>query len=219
MLKSLLSLFLQENCPLCQRTADQILCSYCQRQLQNYQLPNPGQFWQGSLPLFVWGSYGGTLKRAIAEFKYNNHPQLGELMGEWLAKSWLDAAIRKPAKKLTVVPIPLHISKLKQRGFNQAEIIAKSFCRFTGYTLAANGLVRVRDTKAMFGLTPEQRSKNLKNALALGKNLEKNKTRSPVLIIDDIYTTGTTTKEAAQVLQQGGISLAGVAAIATSKEK
>ncbi|MBR8828624.1 MAG: ComF family protein [Gomphosphaeria aponina SAG 52.96 = DSM 107014] len=213
MFKNILSLFLKENCPLCQRPADEIVCKYCQKQLESCKLSNNSQYWQGELPLFVWGEYEGKLKRAIARCKYDNHPELGELLGYWLGKEWQSAPVSRKLKQFTVVPIPLHQKKLKERGFNQAEIIASSFCQITGAKLQAAGLVRVKATKAMYGLKPKEREENLKNALALGKDLQK-KTPNSVLIIDDIYTTGTTAKNAAQVLREKGIKVVGIAAIA-----
>ncbi|MGK7873057.1 MAG: ComF family protein [Xenococcaceae cyanobacterium] len=218
MLKSLLSLFLQSSCPLCERPADDRVCEYCQRQLQRCQLKNSCQFWQGDLPVFVWGVYGGQLRRAIAALKYDAHPQLGELMGYWLGKAWLDSPLYAKAKKMTVVPIPLHPNKLQERGFNQAELIGRSFCQFTGYSLQKQGLERMRETKAMFGLSALERKQNLSNAFGLGKGFQRRHPKSPVLLLDDIYTTGTTVREAAKILHQERIQVFGVVAIATPQK-
>ena len=115
------------------------------------------------------------------------------------------------------VPIPLHPNRCKQRGFNQAEIIAKGFCQLTGYKLYSSGLKRIRDTQQMFGLNPAERQNNVKNAFILGKDLAQLPSSSSILLIDDIYTTGTTAREAAKVLQANGITVLGIAAIASSK--
>src|SRR3712207_2552210 len=129
----LLTLFLKSKCPLCDRPAQVELCEYCQRQLLRCQLSTPSAFWQGQLPVFVWGSYSGVVKRAIATLKYNNHPQLARPLGHWLAQAWLQSTVATHAKKLTVVPIPLRPTKLQKRGYNQAQLIAQSFCEVTGY--------------------------------------------------------------------------------------
>jgi ComF family protein len=219
MLDKFLSLFLQSNCPLCQRSTGDIVCVSCQNQLKNCQLNNPCQFWQGKLPLFVWGVYQGKLKQAIASLKYDKSLQLAELMGDWLAEAWLNTSYYKQTKKLTVIPIPLHPKKLQERGFNQAELIARSFCNLTGYSLQAKGLERIKETQAMFSLNSlNDRENNLRDAFVLGKGLQKFRSDSPVLLIDDIYTTGTTTNEAAKLLRSHNILVLGVGAIAIAKK-
>ena len=213
----LLTLFLKSNCPLCDRPADVELCEYCQRQLLRCQLKNPSNFWQGELPVFVWGNYGGSLKRAIATLKYENKPQLARPLGHWLGQAWLKSSAATPAKKLTVVPIPLHPTKLQQRGYNQAELIAQSFCEFADYKHQGLGLERVLATDAQFGLSVQQREQNVTNAFVIGKTFRRHLPASPVLLVDDIYTTGATVRSAAQTLQKQGIRVYGVIAIATSK--
>ena len=200
MLKSLLSLLLKENCPLCCRSADDTLCADCQGQLQDCKLENCSQFWQGDLPLFAWGTYGGELRRAIASLKYHNHPELARPLGYWLGKAWGEANPLGKRKKLTVVPIPIHPQRRKERGFNQAELLARSFCRYTGYPLAAKALKRVKATEAFFNLNLQERKEQLKEAFAKGKGIRRCKLGSPVLILDDIHTTGQTARQAAQVL-------------------
>lgn len=215
MFKQFLSLFLQANCPLCQRTAENnFICRYCEQKLLSCQLDNPQQFWQGELPLFVWGKYDGYLKKAIACCKYDLHSAMGELLGELLGKKWLEFQLTKRYSNLTVMPIPLHPKKLKMRGFNQAELIAKNFCEVTGYQHLPDLLSRVKETEAMFGLSATERINNIKNAFFTGKDYSKYKRNNPILIIDDIYTTGTTVREAIQVLEKLQIKTIGVAVTA-----
>jgi ComF family protein len=217
MLKNLFSLFLKPNCPLCQRPANEVICQYCTNKLKTCQLNNCTAFWQDDLPVFIWGQYGGYLKRAIASLKYDQNPEMGELLGDLLAKAWLESRLFSPNQKITVVPIPLHGDRQKERGFNQAELIARRFCEITKYDLKPFLLQRIRNTEAMFGLNPTQREENIKQAFTLGKDFQRLNRNSFVLIIDDIYTTGTTVKEACQVLQNHQIKILGIAAIATSR--
>ena len=214
MLKQLLfSAFLEARCPFCDRTSGDPICQYCQRKLSSHRLSKSDRFylWQ-NLSVFAWGKYDGQLKRAIALMKYDNHPEIGSVLGKLLAQAWLASDLPK-LKKVTVVPIPMHRSKLKSRGFNQAEIIARSFCRLTGYHLNPQALIRTRQTKAMFALNPEERKKNLQGAFKLGKLPQH-----PVLLVDDIYTIGTTAKESIRVLRQHQIEVIGVATVAKTKD-
>ncbi|WP_107670820.1 ComF family protein [Cyanothece sp. BG0011] len=217
MLKHILSIFLQENCPLCERATPQEICDYCQKQLKSCQLKDPKIFWGGELPLFVWGEYDGKLKQAIAALKYDKHPKIGELLGFCLAETWQKYALIDPNLSPLIIPIPLHKTKEKSRGFNQSEIIGRGFCQVTKYPLKSNGLIRVRQTKAMFGLSVTEKEKNMKGAFQLGKSLQNTTLSKPVLLIDDIYTTGTTVKEAVKILQSQGIKVLGVLAVCSPR--
>ncbi|GBF82383.1 ComF family protein [Aphanothece sacrum] len=215
MLKSFLSLFLKDNCPLCKRPTEDQICRDCSRQVKSYQFKNPRQFWQGDLPFLAWGKYDGKLKKAIATLKYDKHPQIGELFGYWLGETWQELGLIKTNIKPIVIPIPLHSQKQKERGFNQAEMMAKGFCQITKYPLKVKGLIRIRATEAMFGLNPQQRQENIKQAFELDSSFQKHPPQTPILLIDDIYTTGTTAKEVTKLLQKKGINVLGIAVIAT----
>lgn len=211
MLKQLLSVFLESHCPFCQRSTPELFCKYCRKKLISHQLTvNADQTWRGDLPLFAWGKYDGQLKRAIALMKYNQQPDIGKILGELLAQAWLTHGLIDPSQKISVIPIPLSSQKRKSRGFNQAEIIARSFCDLTGYELTYKALLRIKDTQAMFNLSPEARSINIQGAFELGKKLPK----YPVLLLDDIYTLGNTVNEATKILRQHQIKVIGTVVVA-----
>ncbi|MEL6930173.1 MAG: ComF family protein [Cyanobacteria bacterium J06600_6] len=212
MLNQLLSVFLESPCAFCDRSTANYLCEYCQPSLSSHQLmrENRLELYQAQ-STFAWGKYDGQLKRAIARMKYEQKPQIAEMLGTLLGKAWSDADLTKPDFKITVVPIPMHPQKQRLRGFNQAEIIARSFCQVTGYQLQTQTLIRIRATAAMFELkNTQERAKNLDGALRVGAKLPKH----PVLLIDDIHTTGTTVKEATKMLRQKKIRVIGVAVAA-----
>lgn len=213
-LRGLLNLFLQSHCSLCQRSTSGELCVYCERQLRTCQLPDPKVKWQAPIPVFSWGVYGGTLKRAIAAMKYENQPQIARLLGQWLGEAWL-SNFTKLQTNLLVVPIPLHASKQKQRGYNQAALIAQGFCQTTGLKSTLKGLERVRETQAQFGLSTSEREKNLNSAFGIGQGL-RNRPNNPILLVDDIYTTGATAASAVQTLHQYGMQVSGLVAVATT---
>ncbi len=214
-LNSLLNLFLKSNCPLCQRSTPQEFCLDCDRQLQKCCLPDPKCLWQNPLPVFAWGRYSGNLKRAIAAMKYENQPQIARHLGKSLGEAWLLNAPQCD-QKLVVVPIPLHANKQKQRGYNQAGLIAQSFCNTTGFKLKLNGLERIRETKPQFRLSVSEREENLTRAFILGKNFSR-RPDIQVLLIDDVYTTGATARSAVQTFRQHGIAVLGLAAAATTQ--
>lgn len=212
LIQNFLNLFLKSNCPICQRATASELCTNCVEQLQKCQVDNARVFWKQPIRVFPWGAYGGILKRAIAVTKYEKHPEVGRLLGQWLGQQWLiEVPVKPPDQKFIVVPIPIHPSKLKKRGFNQAAVIAKGFCDVTGYQMKENLLQRVQDTPTMHSLSQSQRQKNLTGAFTI-RNSHAYPKR--VLIIDDIYTTGATVSEAVITLNRVGIEVIGVAATA-----
>jgi ComF family protein len=206
----LLDFFLKPNCPLCDRPTPTTLCIYCDRQLRSEQLSDP---LQNTAPfILAWGNYSGTLKRAIAQCKYHNHPQLGYHLGELLAQIWL--ANPPNNSQIIAIPIPLHPDKQRQRGFNQAELIAKGFCQHTGIKLNQS-LLRVKSTEAQFQLNPTDRQQNLSDAFALRPG-HKLQGRS-IILIDDIYTTGATIIAASQPLQNASVNIVGIAVSAIAR--
>ncbi|GAX36882.1 ComF family protein [Nodularia sp. NIES-3585] len=211
-----LNLFLQSHCPLCQRPTSGEFCPYCTKQLQSCQHKDPAALWQQPIPVFGWGIYGGIVKRAIAVMKYENQPQIARPLGQWLGEAWLLSNVSKINPQPLVIPIPLHPHKQKTRGYNQAGLIAQSFCQTTGLKLQVNGLKRVQDTQAQFGLSVSERENNLAEAFAVGEELRRRRLNVPVLLVDDIYTTGATARSAVKILNQNSISVLGLVAVTTA---
>jgi ComF family protein len=208
-LQPFLNFFLKPPCPLCDRATIDPLCLYCQRQLLETQLQRE------ILPqsnIFAWGNYQGALKRTIAACKYKNHPELATHLGNLLGKAWLQCYPHQ--QQLRVIPIPLHPDKQKERGFNQATLIAQGFCQQTRLPIDES-LQRIRSTQAQFQLSPIDRQRNLQNAFQLSPNHKL--VGKSVLLIDDIYTTGATISATSQVLQAAGVKVFGVAIAAIAK--
>jgi ComF family protein len=210
----LLNVFLKSNCPLCDRVAADVLCQYCHRQLLSCELADPDRDWMGDLPLFAWGNYEGALKQSIAKLKYDKNQDIALLLGEFLAMSWQKHSPQIP-DNIKVMPIPLHPDKLKKRGFNQAESIARRFCELTGTKLDLS-LQRDRDTIAQFGLTKQQRAENVADAFSLAPK-SKLRPGDRAILLDDIYTTGSTARSAKLTLERSNITAIGIMAIAAGR--
>ncbi len=207
-----IGLVVEVPCPLCQRSTAQEFCLDCQRQILGCRVESPGWMEAEGLAVLGWGRYNGALKRAIAAFKYHHHSELARSLGQWMGQSWSAA---NPAKgKFIVVPIPMHAAKQQERGFNQAELLARHFCDTTGLSLAVHGLERIRATEAQFRLSPLARAANLQEAFQVGSAFLQKKPAHPVLLLDDIYTTGATARSAAQTLRRQGIRVQGMVVLA-----
>ena len=101
-----------------------------------------------------------------------------------------------------VVPVPLHPKRLRERGFNQALSLARFISRFHSIPLDRNKLVRARYTHTQVGLSEQKRKENVKGAFVVKK--EKNFRNKHILLVDDVYTSGSTVDECAQVLLNAG---------------
>jgi ComF family protein len=212
LVSSFLASFLAPSCPLCDRTGHPF-CPDCERQLKRCQLAQPLAHWRGPVPQLSWGRYQGQLKQAIRHLKYHHQPQVAQPLGHWLGQVWLGHQSRlRLGQSPVVVPIPLHPTRQAERGYNQAQLLAEAFCRTTRLPLAP-GLQRVENTVAQYSLSAIERQRNLASAFA--PNPAWTNLRSqPVLLLDDIYTTGATANSAAIALNRQGIRVVGVLTVA-----
>ncbi len=214
--KTLLNLAFQSRCPLCDRPAAAAMCSRCQQQIRRQQYLSRQRFWRSSLPVFPWGQYGGALRRSLAALKYERQTRISRPLGHWLAQAWLESAecaSLRSTRRIVVVPIPMHDEKRRQRGYDQAVLLAQQFCAAARLPLSQRGLIRERATTAQFGLSPVQRDANLSGAFSPSPTLLKS--RHAVLLVDDIYTTGATARAAAEALQRLALPVLGLLAVAS----
>ena len=101
-----------------------------------------------------------------------------------------------------ILPIPLHPSKQKKRGFNQAELLGRELGKQTGIPVNTEALFRVKRTKPQKKLDDKERGENMQGAFGVAKAW---KAKNNVLLIDDIYTTGNTIHTAAKILKKAGV--------------
>ena len=164
----------------------------------------------------AYGSYDGGLRELIHVLKYNGVRPAANVLGRMLAEAWdgLEGVFEQDA--VLVIPVPLFKDKRRQRGFNQAQLIAEAALK----VYSANGrlqfvpnvLLRTRDTHSQIGLTGHQRRENLRGAFEVARAEEV--TGREVLLVDDVYTTGSTASECAKVLRRAGASKVWVATVA-----
>ena len=164
----------------------------------------------------AYGSYESGLRELIHLLKYGGVRPAANVLGRMLADAIATLDPELPADSMTVVPVPLHRTKFRQRGFNQAELIARASMKISPrgnrLRLCAGVLERKRDTASQIGLTSHQRRENLRGAFAVAQP-EFVKGRE-VLVVDDVYTTGATVSECARVLRRTGATKVWVATVA-----
>ena len=163
----------------------------------------------------AYGSYDDGLRELIHLLKYNYVRPAASVLGRMLSEAILALEPFEQAKVLAI-PVPLYKSKRCQRGFNQSELITREALKVNPlrdqFQLATGLLVRTRETKSQIGLTSHQRRENLRGAFAVISAPEV--TGREVILVDDVYTTGTTATECAKVLRRAGASQVWVATVA-----
>jgi ComF family protein len=141
-----------------------------------------------------------VVRRIIHEFKYGHQIHLRHPVADWLSEALRDA--RLDGRRFdVVVPVPLHPTRKRERGFNQAELLVELLSAHAGLTMS-NALERIRYTTTQTAFDRTERMENLHNAFRLRKKAHVRGLR--VLLIDDVLTTGSTLSECARVLKAAG---------------
>ena len=164
---------------------DQEYCSDCQRFLH---------FFDRGASVFA---YDQVMRRSISMFKYHNRREYAAFYAEEMHRN-CHRLITMCAPEV-ILPVPIHNYKRRQRGFNQAELVAKELSRILKVPVDTEYLMRVEKTTPQKELTRQQRKVNLRQAFAVretGKYYEK------VLLVDDIYTTGATIDAISEILRE-----------------
>jgi ComF family protein len=188
---------------------DTIVCAVCQRAAiggithpvcrNRYSL-------DGVFPSLV---YVGVVKKLIYKFKYppyltDLHATMTELFYEGLIQKEL--FYDSFSKESVFVPVPLHASKLRKRGYNQAQKLAVGLSKKFEIPVI-DCLERVKNTKTQVGLTKEERQENIRDAFALKKEFAQQvKNISQIFLVDDVSTSGATLRETAKVLKKAGVA-------------
>lgn len=175
-------------CPLCGNLhalsdASPTLCGEC------LNTPPPWEHFR------FYGLYSGALKTLMLRGKFGADPAVLRLLGHFLARSCADLPTPD-----AIVPVPLHASRLRERGFNQSQELARPLAEALGVPLMPHLLRRQVATRHQVGLNREERRANLTSAFAA--SLEARGKR--ILLIDDTFTTGTTLRKATQALLDVG---------------
>jgi ComF family protein len=145
-----------------------------------------------------------VLRTAIHRLKYDGKKSLAQPLGEWMLEFVDTQPEVREALALAeldfIVPVPLHIRRHRQRGFNQSELLADVLGVRWGVPVRPEALVRVRATTPQVQLSGEERQRNVRGAFASAPDLDA--PGATVLLVDDLYTTGATICECAQALRQ-----------------
>lgn len=196
---ALLDLLYPPRCGGCNEAGAGWWCSSCAANVQRFDpahatraiaLPDDTEIDAISAAIFA-----PPLREGIHRFKYESQPQLADAFGTLMCDAWLASALQVDA----FVPVPLHTSRRRERGYNQSELLARVLSRHTKVPMR-NWLKRVRHTEQQAHLGAHDRRANVKDAFVADAGVHAKR----IALVDDVLTTGATLAECALALKQAG---------------
>lgn len=188
--KKLLQYVKEPRCKKCGKPIERMEQEYC------YDCAKKRHFYiQGAA---VW-VYNEPMKKSIYQFKYHNKREYADFYVQEIVREY-GKLIREWGADV-LIPIPLHSSRKRKRGFNQAELLSRKLGQVFNIPVDEKSLKRVKKTVPQRELDDKSRMHNIKNAFKICENKVKLKY---IILVDDIYTTGSTIEEAARVLLEHG---------------
>lgn len=199
----LLDLFFPKKCINCRRFGE-FLCADCFAKIRYDDSLVHGSPRDLDQAISVV-TYNAIVKKLIYQLKYKPNLSelartIGEIMNEGLAQNESFYHFIEQFKPV-IVPVPLSPRRLRERGYNHAELLASYVAKYFNLKMDPGILIRIKETKPQFKLNKEARIKNLAGAFGIREN---QKVPKSVVIIDDVATTYSTLKEAAKVLKRNG---------------
>jgi len=218
---TILQILFPRRCPVCgeiTRPAGSLICPFCLPKLSFIKSPvckkcgkeimDETMEFCGDCMVhrhaFEYGvalvNYDEIARRSMAQIKYNNKREYLDFYGAAMAARYGETIKRMHVD--AIVPVPVHATRRRKRGFNQAEVLARHIGRRLQIPVVPEILVRDKKTKPQKELSAADRLKNLSGAFRAGTIPAGVKA---VLLVDDIYTTGSTVEACARVLRRAGI--------------
>ncbi len=145
--------------------------------------------------------YNDVAATIVSRLKYGDRPELSRFCARLMAAAghqlWADNPV--------LVPVPLHRARQRERRYNQSAELAHELGRLTGLTVVPDLVQRTRRTRQQVGLSGDGRQRNVAGAFAVHPGLIERHGGRPVVVVDDVYTTGATTKAVSRALQKAGV--------------
>jgi len=200
--KLFLEIFFPKICLNCQREGD-YLCQDC---LATLDILNSHQkcSTKNLKDLYFALPYQKTItKKLIQKFKYPPFiKELSQPLASVIISHFQLLEKRENFSDFILIPVPLDKKRLRWRGFNQAEEIGEKIAKFFKIPLLSDCLIKIKKTTEQVELSEKERRENIRGAFSL-RNQEKIKGRK-ILLVDDVYTTGSTMEECAKILREAG---------------
>lgn len=200
LLGKLINILYPKQCVICGKLNEDAICTKCYNRIkQNTKIDKyTDKNFDEHLYIF---KYEGKIRSLIIDYKFNDKAYLYDFFVKIILKN--KKICRKFKNYDIIIPVPIHIKRKRQRGYNQSELIARKIAKeFNKLELVTDCLIKQKHTVAQSSLTKKQRQQNVKQVYKI-INKEKIKEKS-IILFDDIYTTGATANECAKVLKENG---------------
>jgi ComF family protein len=158
----------------------------------------------------AWGCYRGSLERVLHAFKFKRHDFFADPLAELVERM---VRQRGDLDFDAVVPVPMHRAKVRRRGYNQAELLARALARRFGVRCEPALLTKTRDLDAQSKLARDARATNVRGAFLAPPRAESRR----ILLVDDVCTTGATIRACAGELVRAGAARVAAAVVAKTE--
>ena len=197
--EKLLNLIYIQPCYFCHsKKDDSLICQRCYNKIHFMPLTVFKEI--SGAKIYSCTLYDEIIKRIVRDIKYHNKKKLAPLQASIMFEYWKE--LNKEDEYL-ILPVPIHPNRKKERKYNHMDLVADEFVKLTNYKINKNFLFRIKDTQKQFNLKRQERIKNIRDAFDINKEEEIDK-EMPILVIDDITSTGITLEEIIKVLRKNG---------------
>lgn len=208
MLEILLKLIYPDVCGICNQLNRAGICKNCKLKLEELDITRIRKYTNQNFKehMYIY-KYDREIRNILLDYKFNNKSYLYKTFAELIEEN--NKVIEYIKKFDIITSVPLHKKRLRERGYNQCELILNKLRRdLKELNIDNKILIKIKNTKIQSTLNKKERMENIKDAYILNKKKDiKNKR---VLLFDDVYTTGSTVNECAKVLLEHGATEIGI---------
>ncbi len=215
MLDYILDLIYPNVCGFCNTINKESLCNNCEERINQKLLCNIDNYENDDTKYFTnhiyLFKYSDEIRSKILDYKFNDKPYIYKTFAKIIIKNEKICGFLR--KYDIIIPIPIHKKRKNTRGYNQSELISKEIVKkFTNLKIETNVIIKDKNTIPQSFLNKKERNENVRNVYII-KNTEKINNKK-VLLLDDIYTTGSTVNECSKLLKLNGAKEIGIITLA-----
>lgn len=213
-LEKILEYIFLPTCGVCGKLGEGYLCGKCEKELKKYEVIeesiNNNILNKERIDKMYIFKYTELVRNLILQYKFNDKAYLYRTFCEFIVKNKKVFDFIKSYD--IIIPVPIHKARMRERGYNQSELIAKELAKKLGLKVYTDVLIKIKNNKVQSTLSSKERKINTKNVYKL-VNLEKIYNKR-VLIFDDIYTTGATINSCIEEVKKANVKKIGILTLA-----